>query len=90
MAAAVTGDTAAPSSQEPSGYHFISFVKGADGHLYDLEGAWDGPIDRGVLGEGDDLLSEKALEATVKRFTKVADGNLEFSIIALCTVPSDE
>ncbi|UZP37611.1 hypothetical protein NXS19_005427 [Fusarium pseudograminearum] len=38
MDAAVTGDSAAPTSQEPVGYHFISFVKGSDGHLYDLEG----------------------------------------------------
>ncbi|KAM0356037.1 hypothetical protein ACHAPU_000430 [Fusarium lateritium] len=90
MAAAVTGDTIAPASQEPAGYHFISFVKGADGHLYDLEGAWCGPIDRGMLDEGDDLLSDKALEATVKRYTKVADGNLEFSIIALSTIPNDD
>ncbi|KAF5250191.1 hypothetical protein FANTH_4611 [Fusarium anthophilum] len=87
MAAAVTGDTIAPASEEPSGYHFISFVKGQDGHLYDLEGGWGGPVDRGTLDEGDDLLSNKALEVTVKRFTKAAEGNLEFSIIALATVP---
>ncbi|KAF5023498.1 hypothetical protein F66182_4449 [Fusarium sp. NRRL 66182] len=90
MAAAVTGDSAAPESQEPVGYHFISFNKGQDGHLYDLEGGLGGPVDRGALDEGDDLLSDKALEATVKRFTKVADGNLEFSIIALATIPDDE
>ncbi|KAF4988116.1 hypothetical protein FDECE_15185 [Fusarium decemcellulare] len=90
MAAAVTGDSAAPSSQEPIGYHFISFTKGQDGHLYDLEGSWGGPVDRGTLADDEDLLSDKALEATVKKFTKVADGNLEFSIIALATVPDDE
>jgi len=89
MAAAVTGDSAAPSSQEPVGYHFISFVKGSDGHLYDLEGGWGEPVDRGILNEGNDLLSDQALEATVKKFTKVADGNLEFSIIALSTVPNE-
>ncbi|KAJ3543460.1 hypothetical protein NM208_g3569 [Fusarium decemcellulare] len=90
MAAAVTGDSAAPSSQEPIGYHFISFTKGQDGHLYDLEGSWGGPVDRGTLADDEDLLSDKALEATVKKFTKVADGNLEFSIIALATVPDEE
>ncbi|KAM0439570.1 hypothetical protein ACHAPT_000662 [Fusarium lateritium] len=89
MDAAVTGDSKAPASQEPVGYHFISFVRGGDGHLYDLEGSWDGPIDRGVLADDEDLLSDKALEATVKKFTKVAEGNLEFSIIALSTVPDE-
>ncbi|KAL6361472.1 hypothetical protein LRP88_04940 [Fusarium phalaenopsidis] len=89
MAAAVTGDTVAPASQEPVGYHFISFVKGENGHLYDLEGGWGGPIDRCVLTDDEDLLSDKALEATVKKFTNAADGNLEFSIIALATVPDE-
>ncbi|KAF4984291.1 hypothetical protein FZEAL_503 [Fusarium zealandicum] len=89
MAAAVKGDTTAPLSEEPVGYHFISFVRGKDGHMYDLEGSWDGPIDRGTLADDEDILSDKALDATVRRFTKVADGNLEFSIIALSTVPED-
>lgn len=44
MASAWKGDSVAPSSEEPNGYHFISFVKGKDGHLYELEGSWDGPI----------------------------------------------
>ena len=44
MASAFIGDSAAPSSEEPNGYHFISFVKGKNGHLYELEGSWNGPI----------------------------------------------
>ena len=46
MASARKGDSAAPSSEEPNGYHFISFVKGKNGHLYELEGSWDGLIVR--------------------------------------------
>jgi ubiquitin carboxyl-terminal hydrolase L3 len=90
MAAAVRGDTVAPVAEDPIGYHFLSFVKGQDGHLYELEGSWDGPIDRGQLGEDEDVLSEKALDLGVRRFTKVADGNLEFSIVALATRPDGE
>jgi ubiquitin carboxyl-terminal hydrolase L3 len=90
MAAAVRGDTAAPSSADPNGYHFISFVRGKDGHLWELEGSWDGPIDRGALAEGDDLLGDAALDAGVRRFTNAADGHLEFSIVALATVPDTE
>lgn len=44
MASAYKGDSVAPSSEEPNGYHFISFVKGKNGHLYELEGGWNGPI----------------------------------------------
>lgn len=44
MAFALQGDSVAPRSEEPNGYHFISFVNGKDGRLYELEGSWDGPI----------------------------------------------
>ncbi len=44
MGSAFKGDSVAPRSEDPNGYHFISFVKGTDGHLYELEGGWNGPI----------------------------------------------
>ncbi|KAK3696405.1 hypothetical protein LTR37_017976 [Vermiconidia calcicola] len=90
MASAFKGDSAAPMAAEPNGYHFISFVKGKDGHLYELEGSWNGPIDRGILGEGEDCLCEKALEIGVRRFVKAAEGNMEFSIVALAGVPDSD
>ena len=89
MAVAFTGDTAAPMAAEPNGYHFISFVKGKDGHLYELEGSWNGPIDRGVLCEDEDVLCEKALERSVRRFVKAAEENVEFSMVALATRPDE-
>lgn len=46
MSVASKGDSAAPLAEEPNGYHFISFVKGDNGHLYELEGGWNGPIVR--------------------------------------------
>ena len=90
MASAVKGDSAAPMAEEPNGYHFISFVKGKDGNLYELEGSWNGPINRGKLSEDDDCLSEKALEIGVRKFVKAAEGNMEFSIVALATKPESE
>ncbi|KAK5128401.1 hypothetical protein LTR85_003069 [Meristemomyces frigidus] len=87
MSCAFKGDTTAPLAAEPNGYHFISFVKGTDGHVYELEGSWNGPIDRGVLDESEDLLSEKALDYGIRRFVSAAEGNLEFSMVALATRP---
>jgi ubiquitin carboxyl-terminal hydrolase L3 len=81
--AAQKGDTVAPSSQEHAGQHFIAFVKGDDGHLWELEGGWNGPLDRGLLDETDDALSEKALQLGVRRFLKNMGGELRFSIVAL-------
>lgn len=83
MRAAIQGSSKAPPAEDHPGHHFIAFVKGKDGHLWELEGSSDGPIDRGELAEGDDMLSEKALEQGVKRFLKFGEGNLNFSIVAL-------
>lgn len=85
MASAFKGDTSAPSAEEPVGYHFISFVKGKDGHLWELEGSWNGPIDRGVLSEDEDVMSEKALDMGIRRYVKAAEGNMDFSMVALAT-----
>lgn len=84
MSSAVKGDSAAPPAADPPGYHFLSFVQGTDGHLYELEGSFNGPVDLGELREEDDCLSAKALEMGVGRYVEKADGNMEFSIIALC------
>lgn len=36
MASAVHGDSRIPSAAEPVGYHFITFTKGKDGHLWEV------------------------------------------------------
>lgn len=88
MSAAFKGDSKAPIAEEPNGYHFISFVKGdKDGHLYELEGATNGPIDRGYLSPESDLLGEEALAMGVRKHVQAAEGNMEFSMIALATKP---
>ncbi|KAK2593963.1 hypothetical protein QQS21_008322 [Conoideocrella luteorostrata] len=83
MRAARLGNSEAPPAEIHAGHHFIAFIKGKDGHLWELEGSADGPIDRGQLAEGDDMLSENAIKQGVKRFMKFAEGNLNFSIVAL-------
>ncbi|KAG9256319.1 ubiquitin hydrolase L3 [Emericellopsis atlantica] len=85
MKSARKGDTSAPQADEACGYHFLAFTKGKDGHLWELEGCCDGPIDRGALPEDADLLSDEALDKGVRRFLNHANGNLEFSIVALAT-----
>jgi ubiquitin carboxyl-terminal hydrolase L3 len=89
QAAARKGDTAAPEDEELDhlGMHFVAFVKGRDGHLWELEGSRKGPLDRGLLGDEDDALSEKALDLGFRRYIKMekdAGGkDLRFSCIAL-------
>lgn len=81
--AAARGDTAAPDASDPIGYHFVAFVKGTDGNLWELEGSFGGLMCRGPLGEDDDMLSAPALTAGVRRFIGAGQGSAEFSIIAL-------
>lgn len=89
QAAAVKGDTQAPDADTAAklGNHFIAFVKGKDGHLWELEGSRKGPLDRGLLRDDEDVLSEKALELGIKRYIQLeqeAGGReLRFSCIAL-------
>ncbi|KAI0838936.1 putative ubiquitin carboxyl-terminal hydrolase [Hypoxylon sp. FL0890] len=79
------GDTV-PSSEEHLGQHFVAFVK-ANGRLWELEGSRKGPLDRGVLGDHEDVLSPKALDMGLRRVMRLeqeAGGkDLRFSCIAL-------
>ncbi|RFU74466.1 ubiquitin carboxyl-terminal hydrolase, family 1 [Trichoderma arundinaceum] len=88
MKAARTGSSHPPGADEENHFHFISYVKGKDGHLWELEGATDGPLDRGPMREGDDVLSDGALDLAVRKFLNAGDGNLNFSIVALARKPA--
>jgi ubiquitin carboxyl-terminal hydrolase L3 len=82
------GDTAAPSAEDGDrlGQHFVAFVK-HDGKLWELEGSRKGPIMRGTLGEGEDVLSERGVELGLGRVIEMerkdGGGDLRFSCIAL-------
>jgi ubiquitin carboxyl-terminal hydrolase L3 len=90
--AAQAGDSTAPALGEDPGHAFIAFVKGKDGNLYELDGARKGPINRGHLEDGEDVLSERALGfgplPYMKREEEAGSGVLRFH----CTVlaPSAE
>ncbi|KAE8146315.1 hypothetical protein BDV25DRAFT_162725 [Aspergillus avenaceus] len=85
--AAKLGDTTAPEAEDAVDLHFVAFVKGVDGRLWELDGRRKGPLERGVLREDEDALSERALELGVRRFLKTeADGgnpDLRFSLVSL-------
>lgn len=82
------GDTIPPSAADGDrlGQHFVAFVKGEDGCLWELEGSRLGPINRGHLGE-EGVLSEKGVELGIGRVIDLerrsGGGDLRFSCIAL-------
>lgn len=85
MRAARTGDSAAPLAESHPPFHFIAFVRGDDGHLWELEGGTDGPVDRGLLPAEADVLSPKALDLGIQKFLNHSEGDPNFSIVALAS-----
>ncbi|KAL8784850.1 MAG: hypothetical protein Q9213_003754 [Squamulea squamosa] len=85
--AAAQGDTAAPAADDNVDLHFVAFVKSAENNLWELDGRRKGPLNRGKLGDEDDVLAEKALDLGVRRFLKRetdGEGNeMRFSLVAL-------
>ncbi|ESZ91566.1 hypothetical protein SBOR_8036 [Sclerotinia borealis F-4128] len=91
---AALGDTLPPSLAEGEhlGQHFVAFVKGNDGYLWELEGSRPGPIRRGKLEEGEDLLSENAIRQSIGGVIdldrKAGGSDMRFSCIALAKDPA--
>jgi ubiquitin carboxyl-terminal hydrolase L3 len=86
--AAQQGQTVAPGATDDIDLHYVCFVKSEKtNHLWELDGSRKGPLDRGLIGEGDDVLSEAALELGPRRFMKreeeVGNGELRFSLVCL-------
>lgn len=82
--AAQTGDSRPPGLDEPVDYGFTAFVKGKDGHLWEMEGWRKGPMDRGMLDEDQDVLSPPALERGPLRIINNEKASEQrFSFIAL-------
>ncbi|KAF2228078.1 hypothetical protein BDZ85DRAFT_277942 [Elsinoe ampelina] len=85
--AAEGGDSRAPEAGDDVDLHYVCFVKSKEGNLWEMDGRRKGPLKRGVLGEGEDVLSEKALDLGVRSFLKreaeAGGGELRFSLIAL-------
>ncbi|KAI9862212.1 MAG: ubiquitinyl hydrolase 1 [Vezdaea acicularis] len=85
--AASRGDSRAPPAEEEVELHYVCFAKGSDGHLWELDGARKGPLDRGVLAEDEDVLSERGLDLGARKFLEReiggGEGDVRFSVLAL-------
>ncbi|APA13310.1 hypothetical protein sscle_10g080800 [Sclerotinia sclerotiorum 1980 UF-70] len=84
------GDTKpSPLGKENSGLHFVAFVQGDDGWLWELEGNRVGPVRRGKLEEGEDILSEHVLKRCMGGLVEMDGGkDYRYSCIALAKDPS--
>ncbi|PGH14958.1 hypothetical protein AJ80_05721 [Polytolypa hystricis UAMH7299] len=78
--AAQKGASAAPCAEDEVDHHYICFVKHSD-QLYELDGDFDGPINRGFLTEDEDILTGSACNI-IRQYTK-SEPDRTFALLAL-------
>lgn len=79
------GDSAVPDDpEEEVDYHYICFTSGSNGHIYELDGDRNGPVDRAVLLEnGEDMIGGRMLEH-IRAFMRIYEHeNMRFNLMAL-------
>ena len=75
-----------PLEHDDRGNHFVAFVKRMDGHHWELEGSRKGPLDRSILAEDEDMLSDNALNAGLRRVMEINKGDVGGDLCFSCTV----
>lgn len=81
----VQGQTEAPAKEDDINLHFITFIKGKDGHLYELDGRKNGPID---LGECDQLITDEKLNNRVQYYMNSVDQENVYNFAMMGIAPT--
>lgn len=75
------------SAEDDIDLHYVCFVKDQDHNLWEMDGQRKGPLNRGKLNMEEDVLSDRALELSVRRFLnrehEPEKGEMRFSLLAL-------
>lgn len=74
MDAAGQGASHVPSPSDPCGNHFGALIKDGQGRVWELNGGMNGPMLRGTLEDGQDLLGVEGLKLTVQDYLDAARG----------------
>lgn len=86
MIAAVRGDSRPPAPEEENTLHFISYVRGRDDCLWELEGMREGVINLGKMASDEDVYNNKMLQLGPLRYIEHGRkvGEDSFSCVAMC------
>lgn len=85
LSAAQSGQSTVIDAEEEVDLHFVAFVKsGTNGHIYELDGRQNVPIDHGPF-EGNDLLSAQGRNL-IKDFVRRASGSSDEMNFSLCAL----
>ncbi|KAF2760485.1 ubiquitin carboxyl-terminal hydrolase, family 1 [Pseudovirgaria hyperparasitica] len=87
--AALQGSSTPPiNPQEEVDYHFITFVKDSDGHVFELDGDRKCPLNKNIVtSPNEDMLSEQ-VRTMIRNFIDQEEGRSDgFSLMALVEQP---
>ncbi|KAI3613510.1 hypothetical protein CBS9595_004343 [Malassezia furfur] len=82
-ATAGQGQTAAPDADDPVNLHFVAFVRGPDGKLWELDGRRRGPIARDVPVDSEAALLPSAAKFVQDYYMRTDPDQVQFNLIAL-------
>jgi ubiquitin carboxyl-terminal hydrolase L3 len=84
------GQTEAPPPDVQIELHFITFVKGKDGHLYELDGRRKGPVDLGKSTDDVHILNDENLTKKIQFYIDNADDANKHNFAIMAIGPSLE
>lgn len=82
------GQTDAPEADDDVQFHFVTYVKGTDGHIYELDGRRDGPVDLGDTVDGASLLSDSKVSDRVNFYINHTDESKKDKFAVMAIAPS--
>ncbi|KAK6456053.1 ubiquitinyl hydrolase 1 [Scheffersomyces xylosifermentans] len=82
------GQTAAPSADESVYFHFITYIKGKDNHLYELDGRRKGPIDLGESVKESNIINDPHVREKIQFYIDNADEANKHNFAIMAIAPS--
>lgn len=82
------GQTEAPLSSDSINLHFITFIKGTDNHLYELDGRRKGPVDLGVSTEDPHILNDETLIRKIQFYMHTTDDENKHNFALMAVAPT--
>ncbi|ODV88210.1 hypothetical protein CANARDRAFT_5509 [[Candida] arabinofermentans NRRL YB-2248] len=82
------GQTEAPPAEADTDLHFICFTKGKNGHIFELDGRRNGPVDLGLSTGDADVLDSDIVTDRIKLYMDLAAGANELNFAMMGLGPS--
>lgn len=79
------GQTDAPEADDDVQFHFVTYIRGTDGQIYELDGRRDGPVALGSSSSDKDLLTDSTVAERVQFYINQTEdqGKDKFAVMAI-------